>query len=152
MLSAWNRAIENLPEYELISLVKNAALKNAPAWKVGKVMGYWSEALTEELVKTLREPLEKTIAGKQLMSELANTRDQIFISIEDGYFSTPHAKPGIIKEIWFYDNEYSRKLISTIRYYYGLETNSDDIKRVSAALKAIDGEPGGKSLLKVICS
>lgn len=150
-LTTWISTIESLPEFSLINLMKTSAMQTAPQWKLGKVMGYWSEILSEELVRAFDSTLKADANGKQLMSELESTRDQIFISIEDNYFSSPYAKEKIIKEIWFFDNEYSREVIRLFRCYSGLETSEEDITRISAAIKAIDGEPRGKSLLAIIC-
>ena len=83
---------------------------------------------------------------------MASIRDQIFISIEDAYFSTPYAHQKIIKEIWFYENEYSKDVISTIRGLYEHQTTAEDVSRIFAALKALDGDPRGKSLLGIIKS
>lgn len=150
-LATWNSSIKDLPEFKLIALMKNTAMQTAPAWKLGKVMGYWSEILSEELVRNF-EHLNATEPGKQLMSELESVRDQIFISIEDNYFSSPYANEKIIKEIWFYDNDYSREVIRTIRDYHHLATSEEDMSRILAAIKAINGEPRKKSLLAVIRS
>ncbi|MBU1105679.1 MAG: hypothetical protein KKB51_03340 [Candidatus Riflebacteria bacterium] len=151
-LATWNESIRNLPEYGIINLMKTSVMKTAPAWSLGKIMGYWSEILSEEMVRTFDSPLKAVNNGQQLMTELESIRDQIFISIEDGYFSSPYAKAKIIKEIWFYDNDYSRELVRITRDHYGLATSEEDMTRILAALKAIDGDPRGKSLLAIIRS
>lgn len=151
-LAAWSTAINSRPEFPVINLLKVMAMKTAPAWSLGKVMGYWSEILSEELVRDLDKPIKTDESGKQLMTELESVRDQIFIAIEDGYFSSPYAKQKIIKEIWFYDNDYSRAMITNIRNYYGLATDEEALVRICAALKAIDGDHRGKSLLTIIKS
>jgi hypothetical protein len=149
-LEKWEELTSTLPEYQVIRFIRENVLKTAPAWKLGQVMGYWSETLSEELVRTFDQSLKQSDSGRLLMSELESIRDQIFISIEDSYFSSPYTKPGIVQEIWFYDNDYSRELIRIIRDYYGLATAEDDIARISAALKAVNGEPRGKSLVNII--
>ncbi len=151
-LSAWRESVKDLPEFEISELLKKTTMEVGPAWKIGKTMGYWSELLSNEITKVFSKTLKDSVAGQNLIGELESTRDQIFICIEDNYFSSPYAKPDVIKEIWFHDNEYSRELIKLIRNYYGLKTTADDMKRILAALKAIDGEPRGKSMLAIIRS
>lgn len=150
-LRAWNDAVMTRPEYPVISLMKTTAMKTAPAWSLGKVMGYWSEILSEELATKLGESMKTDAAGRLLYTELESVRDQIFISIEDNYFSSPYANGDkIAKEIWFFDNEYARSLITALRRLYGLETDEETLNRVCLTLKAINGDYRGKSLLAII--
>ncbi len=152
-LQAWNDAVMTRPEYPFISLMKTTAMKTAPAWSLGKVMGYWSEILSEELATKLSESMKTDAAGRLLYTELESVRDQIFISIEDNYFSSPYANGDkIAKEIWFFDNEYARSLIKALRQFYGLETDEETLNRVCLTLKAINGDYRGKSLLAIIKS
>jgi len=152
-LQAWNDAVMTRPEYPFISLMKTTAMKTAPAWSLGKVMGYWSEILSEELATKLSESMKTDAAGRLLYTELESVRDQIFISIEDNYFSSPYANGDkIAKEIWFFDNEYARSLITALRQLYGLETDEETLNRVCLTLKAINGDYRGKSLLAIIKS
>ncbi len=150
-LQAWNDAVMTRPEYPFISLMKTTAMKTAPAWSLGKVMGYWSEILSEELATKLSESMKNDAAGRLLYTELESARDQIFISIEDGYFSSPYANGDkITKEIWFFDNEYARSLISALRRLFDLETDEETLNRICQTLKAINGDYRGKSLLAII--
>jgi len=150
-LQAWNAAVAARPEYPVISLMKNTAMKTAPAWSLGKVMGYWSEVLSDEMASKLSDSMQNDAAGRLLYTELESVRDQIFISIEDNYFSSPYANGDkIIKEIWFYDNEYARNLITALREFYGLQTDEETLNRICLTLKAINGDYRGKSLLAII--
>ena len=150
-LQAWNDAVMTRSEYPFISLMKTTAMKTAPAWSLGKVMGYWSEILSEELATKLSESMKTDAAGRLLYTELESVRDQIFISIEDNYFSSPYANGDkITKEIWFFDNEYARSLISALRRLFDLETDEETLNRICQTLKAINGDYRGKSLLAII--
>lgn len=150
-LQAWNDAVAKRPEYPAISLMKNTAMKTAPAWSLGKVMGYWSEVLSEELANKLRDSMKGDSAGRFLYTELESVRDQIFISIEDGYFSSPYANGDkIAREIWFFDNEYARSLICALRELYGLATDKETLDGICQKLKDINGDYRGKSLLAII--
>jgi len=95
--------------------------------------------------------MQNDAAGRLLYTELESVRDQIFISIEDNYFSSPYANGDkIIREIWFYDNEYARNLITALRELYGLQTDEETLNRICLTLKAINGDYRGKSLLAII--
>lgn len=151
--SAWDISTGSRAEFNLVNLLKSSTMKNAPAWSLGKVMGYWSEVLADELVSKLAATMQTDESGKQLLTELESVRDQIFIAIEDSYFSSPYAKPDkIIREIWFYDNEYARTMIRKIRDYYGLISDEESLNRICNAIKAINGDFRGKSLLAIIKS
>lgn len=150
-LQAWNAAVTTRPEYPVISLMKTTAMKTAPAWSLGKVMGYWSEVLSDEMAAKLSDSMKTDAAGRLLYTELESVRDQIFISIEDNYFSSPYANGDkITKEIWFFDNEYARSLITALRELFGLQTDAETLNRICLTLKAINGDYRGKSLLAII--
>ncbi|MBF0409126.1 MAG: hypothetical protein HQM10_17390 [Candidatus Riflebacteria bacterium] len=151
-LDDWKASIEKRSEFRIVNLMKKTAMITAPKWDLGKILGYWSEVLSEELVRALDGQLKTDDDGRRLMSELSSVRDQIFISIEDGYFSTPYASKKIIKEIWFFENDYAFEMIRTIREYYGLQTNEETLKKICSDIKAIEGELKGKSLLTIIRS
>jgi len=150
-MQAWNDAITTRPEYPAIALMKTTAMKVAPAWSIGKVMGYWSEVLSEELASKLCDTMKVDDGGRFLYTELESVREQIFITIEDNYFSSPYAKPDkIVKEIWFTDNEYARGMITELRKLFGLQTDEETLNRICLTLKAINGDYRGKSLLAII--
>ncbi|MDD3002140.1 MAG: hypothetical protein PHF29_10335 [Candidatus Riflebacteria bacterium] len=150
-LQSWNDAIKVRPEYPAIALMKSTVMKVAPAWSIGKVMGYWSEVLTEELAGKLRETMNSDAAGRFLYTELESVRDQIFITIEDNYFTSPYANGDkIAREIWFTDNEYARGLITALRDSFGLQTDEETLNSICVSLKAINGDYRGKSLLAII--
>lgn len=150
-MQAWNDAITTRPEYPAIALMKTTAMKVAPAWSIGKVMGYWSEVLSEELAGKFRETMKGDDAGRFLYTELESVRDQIFITIEDNYFTSPYANGDkIAREIWFTDNEYARGLITTLRDSFGLQTDEETLNSICVSLKAINGDYRGKSLLAII--
>ena len=107
-LSAWKNSFKDLAEYSVINFLKKNVIETIPNWKLGKVMGYWSEKLTEELVRTF-DHLSASPEGKRLRTELESLRDQVFIAIEDGYFSSPYAGEKVIKRIWFFENDYSKR-------------------------------------------
>ncbi|HNX76425.1 MAG TPA: hypothetical protein PKM56_12115 [Candidatus Rifleibacterium sp.] len=150
-LQAWNDAVTSRPEYPVISLMKTTAMKTAPAWSLGKVMGYWSEVLSDEMATKFAETMKTDAAGRLLYTELESVRDQIFIAIEDGYYSSPYANNDkITKEIWFFDNEYARGIITALRDLYDLQTDEETLNRICKTLKAIDGNYRGKSMLAII--
>ncbi len=124
---------------DLVSYISFHVLKNAPYWKVAKEMGI----VTENLLTSLESEFSFLSKAPSEISRLAyfhlkSLSAQVFQSIEESHFSSPHTRVSDVNEEYCYiENEYFSELVEKLLVIFD-ETGKSTKKLVLKELKKYD--------------